>query len=510
MRLRRLELRFGCSVRSWNCSRRPRRLGLSINWHVSEPSPALLVRPVAAASLDEADAAIRQWEHYSHKTLDSAQRLAVELMMAETSAGRWAARTTGRAEPRQNGKGDELEVVEAWGLIQRGEWIVHTAHEIPTAVSAHRRLSEFLQLHRDLRRRVRRVGYSHSDRSIEMTSGAIIVYRTRTAGGGRGLDDISRIVIDEAQWAQPEQLASSTPILAANPNPQTNFVGSAGIENRSDWWWSLRVRALRGDGSGFGYLEHSAEQVRLNQDDKVISVRPEAVDRSVWPVANPALGVRIEEEFLEEQLGILGPDLFSREHLCVWDAYPHNTEGFLPYDEWEGLVIDKVGPLASLSYGFSVVNGRGCVASAGRMNDGNLYVDTVRNDPGTEWVIEYLTDLHKRKKKPIRVNPAGGEGAFIRPLEEAGVKVEQVSARAYQNGCGEVLDTIKNGTIRHLGQSALSRAVRTAQRRDVGKEGAWVWADTEGDLSPLKAITLALTGVTKKRPPQIHTLEASE
>ena len=355
-----------------------------------------------------------------------------------------------------------------------------------------------------------RVGYSHSDRSIEMTSGAIIVYRTRTAGGGRGLDDISRIVIDEAQWAQPEQLASSTPILAANPNPQTNFVGSAGIENRSDWWWSLRVRALRGDGSGFGYLEHSAEKVRLNRDDKVISIRPEAEDREVWPIGNPALGVRIEEEFLAEQLGILGPELFSREHLCVWDAYPHNTEGFLPFDEWEKLVVSEPGHLAALSYGLSVVDGRASVASAGRMSSGDLYVDTVRSDPGTDWVIEYLTDLYRRKRKPISVNPAAGEGAFIKRLERAAVKVDEVSGRRYQNGCGEVLDTIKNGTIRHLGQSALSRAVRTAQRRDVGKEGGWVWADTDVDLSPLKAITLALTGVTKKRPPKIHTLTVPE
>ena len=77
--------------------------------------------------------------------LDRAQRLAVELMLAETAAGRWAARTTGRAEPRQNGKGDEIEVVEAWGLIQRAEWIVHTAHEIPTAKAAHRRLADHLE-----------------------------------------------------------------------------------------------------------------------------------------------------------------------------------------------------------------------------------------------------------------------------------------------------------------------------------------------------------------------------
>lgn len=476
-----------------------------MNWRGS--GAALTVHPRGAVSLGEAHDAINLWQTYSGKTLDDAQVAAVEMMMATTADGRWAARTTGRAEPRQNGKGDEIEVVEFAGLVVRGEMIVHTAHEIPTAESAHQRMADLLEGHRDTRRLIRAIFYGNGKQSIRLTSGGIIVYRTRTAGGGRGLDDISRLVIDEAQHAQPEQLASSTPILAANPNPQTNFLGSAGIEGRSDWWWSLRLRALRGDSSAFAYLEHSAEQVELSRDGKVVSQRPDPEVRGNWSKANPALGVRIEEGFLEEQLGILGPELFSREHLCVWDPYPNNADGFLPYDEWEKLKVDEVGRLASLSYGLSVVDGRAAVASAGRLPDGNLYVDTVRSDPGTDWVIDYLTDLHRRKRKPIRLNPAAGEGAFIRPLEEAGVKVVQVTGRQYQNGCGEILDTIKNGTIRHYNQSALNRAVRTAQRRDVGKEGAWVWAESDVDMSPLRAATLALTGVTKKRPPQIHVLE---
>jgi hypothetical protein len=219
--------------------------------------PLLIVRPPGEVDLTEAHLAIEQWEHYSGKVLDPAQRTAVELMMGENSSGRWAARTTGRAVARQNGKGDELEVVESWGLTKRGEWIVHTAHEIPTAKSAHRRLVGFLESHQDLRRLVAKVRYANGDQAIEMTSGAVVVYRTRTAGGGRGLDDISRIVVDEAQHAQPEHLASSTPILAANPNPQINFVGTAGIERVSDWWWNIRLRALRGDVGEFSYLEHS-------------------------------------------------------------------------------------------------------------------------------------------------------------------------------------------------------------------------------------------------------------
>ena len=103
---------------------------MSISWSLDvDPAPAMLVLPPAAASLDEAHAAIELWEHYSRKRLDPTQRLTVEVMMAETADGRWAASTTGREMPRQNGKGDEIEVVELWGLVQRAEAILHTVHD---------------------------------------------------------------------------------------------------------------------------------------------------------------------------------------------------------------------------------------------------------------------------------------------------------------------------------------------------------------------------------------------
>lgn len=470
------------------------------------PKPVLVVHPPGDVSLDEAHAAIELWEHYSGKTLDSAQRLAVELMLAEVD-DRWAARTTGRAEPRQNGKGDELEVVEAWGLLQRGEWIVHSAHEIPTAKSAHQRLVGFFESHRDLRNKKAKVRYANGDQAIEMKSGAVVVYRTRTAGGGRGLDDISRLVVDEAQWAQPEQLASAMPILAANPNPQTNFAGSAGIAQKSDWWWDLRVRALKDAAGQFSWLEHSAETLELSRDGRVLATSPDPEDREAWKRANPALGSRIEEAFLAEQLRTLGPDLFSREHLGVWDPYPGDEIGFIPQEQWNDLVIEyPKDRLSSFIFGLSVApDGRwSCVGSAARMRSGALYIDKVDYRPGTDWLVERVVELYQKHRRPVRVNPAAPEGAFVRPLRDAGVDVVEVVWRDYVQACGEVLESIRNGRIHHLGQEALDRAVRTAQRRDVGKDGGWVWTEavSQVDISPLKAATLAVIGVSNVQPPK--------
>jgi hypothetical protein len=480
---------------------------LSISWLNAEPGPALVVHPPGAVSLDDAHAAIELWEFYSGKQLDDVQRLAVEHMMAVKPDGMWAARTTGRAVSRQNGKGDEIEVVEFWDLTQRGAPIVHSAHEIPTAKSAHMRLVGLIQGHADLRRKLKQVRYANGDQSVEMLNGGIVAYRTRTAGGGRGLDDIARLVVDEAQHAQPEQLASSTPILAVNPNPQTNFTGSAGIEAKSVFWWGLRKRALAGDGGDFAWLEHSAEKVELNRDGRVVSTPPDVSDREAWARANPAFPERISAEFLAEQLGVLGPRYFAREHLCVWDPADDGESGVVPYDTWLDLVDSASTPTpSSVAYGLAVAPDgvAAAVSSSGRRVDGLLHVDTVRWGEGTDWIVPYLIELFQRKRLPIRINPAGPEGAFIRRLTEADVDVVQVTGREYQQACGEFLDAVKNRVLRHIDQRTMNRSVAAAGRRDVGQDGGWVWVRLGvTDISPLAAATSALSGVMKRDKPGI-------
>ena len=130
-----------------------------------DPAPRLLVVPPDVESLDEAHAAIEMWEHYSAKTLDPSQRLVVEVIMATRSDGRWAAATTGRAMARQNGKGDEIEVVELWGLVQRGERILHTVHDaVLLTTQAQQRLLSVLESSPDLRSRITPSGGAPANR----------------------------------------------------------------------------------------------------------------------------------------------------------------------------------------------------------------------------------------------------------------------------------------------------------------------------------------------------------
>lgn len=478
------------------------------SWQPSDPPPAVVAHP-PAASLDEAHAAIEQWEHYSGKQLDSAQRLAVEHMMAEDERGYWAAGSTGRAMSRQNGKGDEIEVVEQWGLTQRAEAIVHTAHEIPTAKSAHQRLVAFLESHADLRRLRKQVRYANGDQAIIMHNGGIIVYRTRTAGGGRGLDDISRLVVDEAQHAQPEQLASSTPILSANPNPQINYIGSAGVADKSAFWWRLRKQALSPDPGRFAWLEHSAEAVVMGDDGRIRSTVGPVADRSLWKKANPAYPGRISDDFLAGQLRDLGPELFAREHLCVWDPDPDSV-GFGPVDMeiWSQLAqVSQITRDRSWALSVSPDRKHAAIGIAGRREDGLYHVEWMDHRAGTAWVLDRCVEVFAAKRIPLRVHAQGAEASFIRELEEAGVDVVQVPTAEVARATGDFIDAVNNRTLRHLGQRTLDMSLQRAALRTT-ETGASIWAEksSEADITTLKAVTVALGGIEQRSAPRIHTL----
>lgn len=469
---------------------------MSINWlSDAEPAPAILVLPPAAVSLDEAHAAIEMWEFYSRKRLDPSQRLTVEVMMAETEDGRWAARTTGREMPRQNGKGDELEVVELWGLVQRGEAILHSAHELITVSSAHQRMVGVLQ-HKDLRRKVGKILNGIGQQMIEMVDGAVILYRTRTNGGGRGLDDISRLVVDEAQHAKPEQLASATPILLANPNPQINFAGTGAIDGVSDWWWSIRLRALGGDPGDFGYVGHTAERVSVDTDGRVRQEPVDVADRSLWPAPNPALAHgRAEIEFFEEQLRILGRDLFAREHLGVWDPPPALSGGVIPSASWRACEDERSGPVGAVAFALDVSPLRDsyAVGVAGSSGVGGDHVEVVAHGPhpGVEVIVAELRRLQDRHGGVVAVVKGSPASSLVENLESGGVRLHLVEGQEYVQACGDFYDAVVAGEVKHLGQDELDAAVSGGERKWSGD--AWYWArrTSSQDITPLVSVTAA-------------------
>lgn len=461
------------------------------------PPPKILTLPPGAVDLGEADAAIELWEHYSRKTLDPTQRLTVQVMMAQSADGRWAAATTGREMPRQNGKGDEIEVVELWGLVQRGEAILHTVHEaVLLASEAQQRMLGVLESHADLRRLVKRKWQGTGQQMTEMRNGGVIWYRTRSGGGGRGVDNIDRLVVDEAQHATEEHLAAVSPTLLANRNPQLNAMGTAGLAGRSEWWWTVRLRALSDDPGAFGYVGHTAEDIATDPEGRIMSARPDVTDRSVWAECNPALssGRGMGMEFLEEQLRRLGPESFAREHLGVWDPPEGGQGSIIDPDVWADLEDMEGSRPSPVAFAVAMSPDRKwtTIGLAGTRADGGRHVQVLESlrKGAVDRVVELVG---KWSPVGVGVDASSPAASLIPDLEQAGVPVVAQSQRDVARGCGMFVDAVEAGTLHHGGGDLLSISLGAARKRRVGE--TWVWAgppDDSTSIAPLQAVTVAL------------------
>ena len=496
-----------------------------MNWLLDvDPKPALLVLPPAAASLDEAHAAIELWEYYTGKTLDLTQRLVVEVMMAETADGMWAAQTTGREMPRQNGKGDEIEVVELWGLVQRAESILHTIHDaVRLATQTHQRMLAVLEKP-DLRRKKLREWKGVGQQMIEMRNGGVIFYATRTGSGGRGLDDISRLVVDEAQHAAEDQLASVTSTLMANPNPQLNAMGTSGLKGKSDWWWRMRKRALAADPGPFGYVGHTAENVSLDEDGMVVQERVDLSDRRLWVISNPVLKRDPSKmAFLEEEFQRLGPESFGQEHMGVW-APPPADEASRPFPvAWwsragEGenagashasppvLVVDVAQDRSSsaiVAVGASTVMAE-VEDDAGEVRSvPKFHVEVQEHRAGTDWLVPVLKASAFVKRRGVTVDGSAQAASLVGELEAAGIKVRVAKLPDVRKACGQAYDALRDDRVTHRNDPRMNGAVSNAVKVTSGDAWTIRRRDSDEDLTTLFGFVLgvwAFEQPTKRKP----------
>jgi hypothetical protein len=94
--------------------------------------------------------------------------------------------------------------------------------------------------------------------------------------------------------------------------------------------------------------------------------------------------------------------------------------------------------------------------------------------------------------------PASAAGSLLPALQERGIEPELVTGREMAQACGAFYeDVVERSKLRHLGQSALDRALKGAKQRELADAWAWHRRDSDTDISPLVAVTLAWHGFAK-------------
>ncbi|AEM87080.1 Terminase [Streptomyces violaceusniger Tu 4113] len=435
--------------------------------------------------------------------LDPWQRFVLDEGMGEKADGNWSSPEVCVNVPRQCGKGGIIEARELWGLYVGGEQLIlHSAHEFKTAKNAFKRIERLIRSTPDLHKRVKRYWQTVGEEGIELHTGQLLRFIARSGGSGRGFT-ADCIVLDEDMILGDDAMAALAPTLAAVDNPQTWYLGSAGIGHQSVQLGRLRRRALAALESGdpdptLAYFEWSIDEHRdecgqgCTEHDDVAA--PESVLK-----ANPAVGYRLTLEKCANERLTLGDTLFARERLGV-GVYPSDvadTWQVIGEDAWRALAAAESAPSDPLAFAIDMTPERShsAIGVAG-VSGVVTHVEVVDHQPGTGWVFERACELQERHNPRCWVVDEGGPaGSLIPELRKRGLNVISPKTRQIAQACGQFYDAVAEQSIVHIDNAPLAAALAGAQQRPLGDAWAWARRGVSVDISPLVAVTLAKWGL---------------
>lgn len=415
------------------------------------------------------------------------------------------------AVPRQNGKTGVSDPRETWGLVVRGEQILHTAQEYQTSRKAFDRLrSKFGMCRNDprakypeLNRLVANYTTSANQMVLDLTNGGHIEFRTRGSGGdaGRG-GTFDLVVVDEAQTYTDEQDAALAPLNSAAPSgsPQTILMGTVPDPekpHKGPVLTRLRHAAHNEPYDGLCIHEWGATEPG------------DPMDENRWYEYNPSLGYQLLGSALRKDARGMTADTFAREHLGWWPAMAL-SERVVGEVEWDRCRTDCPPKTGTICYGVKFSPDGATVALAVSIRDGDSipHVELVRVEPmsdGMAWLVDWLIERSK-KAAQIAVDGQSNSQELVERLLSARVPARALvrpGASEVAGACSTFANAVREGRITHFGQDALTRSVTKSTRRRIGTRGGWGFQSTkEADATPVEAAALAFwqSMVTKRDP----------
>lgn len=307
--------------------------------------------------------------------------------------------------------------------------------------------------------------------------------------------DADTVFVDEA-WAfdlaQGKDIENGAqPSSVTRPWRQLWRISAAGDEKSSyldQIMATGRELVESGRPSRRAYFEYSAPVAEGQEVD--------IYDRRLWWATHPALGHTITEAALAADAETMDPVDFARHYLCIPAKQAHVH--VIPSASWRACGAPGARSDQTPTFALDVTPERSgaSIAAASRLHDGKVLLECIDQRPGTDWLVERVVELDQRwRPSAVVIDPTSPAGSFIAPLELAGVKVEQPTARQVAQACGALFDAVVAGTVRHLDQGPLNGALAGARKRQVGDAWAWSRRSSSVDITPLVAVTLARWGL---------------
>ena len=440
---------------------------------------------------------------YGYK-LDDWQQNLLRCWLAENKAGEIAVGTAGLSVPRQNGKNATIEAREFFGMVVRGEKILHTAHQTRTSKRSFRRLESIFtdKRHKEVCALVKEIRYTNGEEAIELVNGGRIEFSTRTRQSARGFDGISLIVYDEAQELTDDQVEATMSTLAASATKTRQIIyagtppypGCPGTVFRR-----IRASCMSGDMPGASWHEWSICA------DSVADI--DVTDVNLWYDTNPALGIRLSEDFTRDELKTLSKDGFARERLGWWPpAAAVQNEYVLDAASWEACRSMDKKPDGKTAYGvkFTVDGTEAVLCGAVIPTDGPARISLIRRESmsrGVQWLADWLNERYGKASCVVIDGKNGADVLIdkIAPTWRAKDCIVRSGSKQVLAAVGTLTAAVNEQKLTwYFGQEDLSNSATTSVKRPFS--GGFGFGGENS--APIEAASLALWGAqTSKRNP---------
>lgn len=456
------------------------------------------------SSTDGTDAALLMSEYGCR--LDKWQKEIVDCWLGKDKNDHYNVTTAGLSVPRQNGKNVCLEAREFYGLVVNGERILHTAHQVRTSKKSFRRLSAMFtdKRHPEVTEILRTIRYTNGEECIELDNGGIIEFSARSRQAARGFDGISLVVYDEAQELTDDQVEAIMATLSASAtgNRQIIYTGTPPYPGcPGNVFRRVRSSSIAEPGKHDAWHEWSvcAESIEdINAGDK-----------SLWYMTNPAMGIRLSEEFTETEFTQLSKDGFARERLGWWAPnLVKQTDFAISKEVWDACASSEVGPEGKTAYGikFAPDGSEVSLGVAVIPTDGPARIEMIDRKPtglGTQWLADWL-NARSNKASCVVIDGRNGVDVLIDKISQVWKhkgSVIRPGAKDVIAAVGTLMDALNEQTITWFDkQDMLRDSATNSTKRNIGTGGGWGFGGP--DSAPIEACTLAFWGAknTKRDP----------
>ena len=436
--------------------------------------------------------------------LDTWQQTVINCWLGKDENGKYSVTSAGLSLPRQNGKNVCLECREFFGLVVNGERILHTAHQVKTGKKSFRRLAAMFtdKRHPEITDIVKNIRYTNGEECIELDNGGTIEFSARSRQAARGFDGISLVVFDEAQELMDDQVEAIMATLSASQTGtrQLIYAGTPPYPNCPG-----EVFKRKRQGCFDSPSPHDAWHEWGVEGDNIEKINAE--DRTLWYMTNPALGIRLTEDFTAEEFTTMSKDGFCRERLGWWaPTVSQQIDYAIESDKWDRCKSDEPKPEGKTAYGvkFSADGSWVCLCGAVIPKDGKARISLIEAKPtgyGTGWLADWLNE-RSSKACCVVIDGKNGVDVLVEKISDKWRmkgSVIRPGARDVIASVGMLVDAINEESVTWFsGQEALRESAITATKRPIG--GGWGFGGENS--AAIEACALAFWGakISKRDP----------